>query len=259
MEPVQFDTNRSCTVLELICHNMHEQGAESPQLHMKNKFDLPLDRPSLLAALDHSLRSPLNSIFHHSELLLMGLEGDISEAVRADVQTIADEAQALNSVLQRLLLWVQLEASGPARSRVNIARLTRTAIREAQSAIDRAGKQLVSNIVDQVILVLADEKVLYQIVLSLLLHSAEDRESPHIAVTLQSENDSVLLIIGNGPMTAANTPKAKLGGGTIADLLLSSVLVEQMGGQLTISQSSASNQAIGLHFPRITEAVDSIP
>src|SRR5215471_5785838 len=93
------------------------------------------ERKRLLEMLDHSLRSPMNAILHHSELILMGIEGEISEAVRADVQTIADEAQALTDVLQRLLMWVQLQASGLARERINITGLIRTAIGNAQSDV----------------------------------------------------------------------------------------------------------------------------
>jgi len=224
---------------------------------MKNESNLPLDHQNLLAMLDHSLRSPLNSIFHHSELLLMGLEGDISEAVRADAQTISDEAHALNSVIQRLLTWVELEASGLTRARINIARLTRAAIGDIQSEIMRSGKQLINHFPDQDIEVLADEKALYQIILGLLYHFIEGGESPHINVTLQAENNSVLLSIDNDRTSTTNKPQ--LGGRTIADLLLSSILVEQMGGQFIISQPSGSDQVISLHFPRIMDAVDSIP
>lgn len=215
---------------------------------MNDESDLTLDRQSLLATLDHSLRSPLNSIFHHSELLLMGLEGEISEAVRADVQTIADEANALNSVLQRLLKWVQLAASGLTRERINIARPIRAAIGDAQSDIDRTGKQVISNVADQDIQVVVDEKALYHIVLGLLFHFIENGGSPLINVTLQVEDRSVLLIVSNDPITT-DSSKPRIGDRTIADLLLSSIVVEQMGGQLVLSQSSGGGHVIRLFFP----------
>jgi signal transduction histidine kinase len=226
---------------------------------MNDKSDLTLDRQGLLAILDHSLRSPLNSIFHHSELLLMGLEGEISEAVRADVQTIADEAQALNTVVQRLLIWVQLEASVLTQERINIAHPIRTAIGDSQSEIDRAGKQITSNVGDKDFRVLAYEKALYQIVLALLFHFIENGESQRIYVTLQAENGSVSLNVSDDRVTGPDSPKPRFGSRTSADLLLSSILVEQMGGQLIMSQPSSGKYAIGLLFPRITESDDSIP
>jgi len=226
---------------------------------MKDDSNQTLERQRLLEMLDHSLRSPMNAILHHSELVLMGIEGEISEAVRADVQTIADEAQALNAVLQRLSMWVQLEASGLSRERINITRLIRTALGTAQSEVDRAGKRFISNIADQDIQVLANEQALYQIVTRLLVDLIETGESPRINVTLRAENSSVSLSIGSDGVSTTDSSKARLGDQMVADLLLSSILIEQMGGQLITSGTSGSNQVIRLLFPRLMETVDSIP
>lgn len=225
---------------------------------MNGQSNVTLDRQKLLAKLDHSLRSPLNSIFHHTELLLMGLEGDLGDVVRADIQTISDEAHALNGVVQQLLLWMELAAAGLTREHINFARPIRAAIRDLQAVIDRAGKQIISDVIDQDIQILADEKAIYQIVTGLLVHVIETSESPGIKITLQAENQLASLKVSTDQATSAASPKPEFASRVITDLLLSSLLVEQMGGQLS-SEASGSSYAIGLVFPHAAKAADSIP
>ena len=99
-----------------------------------------LDRKNLLAQLDHSLWSPLNAIYHYSESMLLGMDGDLSETARVNVQTIFDKAQSLHTALKKLLAWLPFEAVGLIPASINIAYVLNQAI--SMASMNFAGGQI---------------------------------------------------------------------------------------------------------------------
>lgn len=63
-----------------------------------------------LASMSHDLKSPLNSIIGFSELLLKGIEGEMNEEQREDIQIIHDSGEELLSIINNVLDYARLEA-----------------------------------------------------------------------------------------------------------------------------------------------------
>jgi hypothetical protein len=61
-----------------------------------------------LASMSHDLKSPLNSIIGFSELLLKGIEGELNEEQREDIQLIHDSGEELLSIINSVLDYARL-------------------------------------------------------------------------------------------------------------------------------------------------------
>jgi signal transduction histidine kinase len=68
---------------------------------LKNEF---------LSNMSHELRTPLNSITGYAEILLLGVEGDLDEEMRMDVQAIYDNGVHLLNLINDVLDLAKIEA-----------------------------------------------------------------------------------------------------------------------------------------------------
>lgn len=63
-----------------------------------------------LASMSHELRTPLNSILGYTEVMLLGLNGDLDPETQEDVQAIYDNGQHLLSLINDVLDVAKIEA-----------------------------------------------------------------------------------------------------------------------------------------------------
>jgi len=96
-----------------------EQGATALQIARLNDESLrtaerlkEVDRlkSEFLASMSHELRTPLNSIIGYTEVMLMGLDGEIDPELREDVQAIYDNSQHLLNLINDVLDLAKIEA-----------------------------------------------------------------------------------------------------------------------------------------------------
>ena len=67
-------------------------------------------KSEFLANMSHELRTPLNSIIGYSEMMLMGLNGELQEEMTDDVQAIYDNGKHLLAVISDILDLAKIEA-----------------------------------------------------------------------------------------------------------------------------------------------------
>ncbi|HNB53199.1 MAG TPA: GAF domain-containing sensor histidine kinase, partial [Anaerolineales bacterium] len=67
-------------------------------------------KSEFLANMSHELRTPLNSVIGYSEVLLMGLDGELSSEAQTDIQAIYDNGRHLLSLINDVLDLAKIEA-----------------------------------------------------------------------------------------------------------------------------------------------------
>jgi signal transduction histidine kinase len=65
---------------------------------------------TFMSSMSHELRTPLNSIIGFSEVLLMGISGDLPDEAQADVQAILDNGNHLLGIINDLLDLAKVES-----------------------------------------------------------------------------------------------------------------------------------------------------
>ena len=67
-------------------------------------------KSEFLANMSHELRTPLNSIIGYTDVLLMGLDGELDGEVKDDLEAIHDNGQHLLSLINDILDLAKIEA-----------------------------------------------------------------------------------------------------------------------------------------------------
>ncbi len=67
-------------------------------------------KSEFLANMSHELRTPLNSVIGYSEVLLMGIDGELSTEAQTDIQAIFDNGRHLLSLINDVLDLAKIEA-----------------------------------------------------------------------------------------------------------------------------------------------------
>jgi len=96
-----------------------EQGAvalriarlyEEIQTHAERLHQANVRQSEFLSSMSHELRTPLNSIIGYTEIMLMGIDGELDPETQQDVQAIYDNGQHLLRILNDILDLAKIEA-----------------------------------------------------------------------------------------------------------------------------------------------------
>jgi PAS domain S-box-containing protein len=88
---------------------LEERGQELAEANMSLE-ELSRHKSQFLTDMSHELRTPLNSIIGYTKLMLDGLEGEINEEQRQDLQTVYNNSKNLLSLINDLLDLAKIEA-----------------------------------------------------------------------------------------------------------------------------------------------------
>jgi signal transduction histidine kinase len=251
-----------------------EQAATVTQLR-----DLDRLKSSFLANMSHELRTPLNSILGFTDVMLEGLDGELTEYMDNDLRLIQKNGQHLLHLINDVLDMAKIESGRmnlhPEIFKVHsvldeVVSITSTLASEKNLAlfIDEAS--------DREIEIYADNTRLRQVVINLVNNSIKFTEKGKISVGTKPIDGGRLLItvkdtgIGIPPdkleaifqeFTQVDTSTTRKVGGTGLGLPISRRLVEMHGGRLWAESTGIEGEGSTFYVElpveaRITEVIE---
>lgn len=233
------------------------------QLQMAEKLrEVDRLKTDFLARMSHELRTPLNSIIGFADVLLMGLDGDLTERMIEDLQLIRGSGYHLRDIIGDILDMSRIEA-GRLELTYETFDMRRTAtelMATAAPLAEQKGLALRLDIDERIGLVSADRTRLRQVLWNIVGNAVKFTDHGGITVTIRPENGDVLFCISDTGIGIApenlprifdhfsqveGTQRPSIGG-TGLGLSISKSLVELHGGRLWVE--SRLGEGSTFHF-----------
>jgi signal transduction histidine kinase len=251
-----------------------EQAATVTQLRELDRL-----KSSFLANMSHELRTPLNSILGFTDVMLEGLDGDLTEYMDNDLRLIQKNGQHLLHLINDVLDMAKIESGRmnlhPEKFRIHsildeVTSITSTLASEKNLAL------FIEEDSDQEIEIFADNTRLRQVMINLVNNSIKFTEKGKIVLRASQLDGARVLItvkdtgIGIPPeqledvfqeFTQVDTSTTRKVGGTGLGLPISRRLIEMHGGRLWAESTGVSGEGstFFVELPieaRITEVIE---
>ncbi len=210
-----------------------------------------LDRlkSSFLANMSHELRTPLNSILGFTDVMLEGLDGDLTEYMDNDLRLIQKNGQHLLHLINDVLDMAKIESG---RMNLNIETCNMNDVMEDVIRITSslANEKNIALYIDpesdKEVAITVDRTRLRQVLINLVNNSIKFTDKGSVSVRATRQQENVLLCvkdtgIGIPPahlesvfqeFTQVDTSTTRKAGGTGLGLPISRRLIEMHGGRL---------------------------
>ncbi|MEW6403139.1 MAG: ATP-binding protein [Chloroflexota bacterium] len=211
-----------------------------------------LDRlkSGFLANMSHELRTPLNSILGFADVMLMELDGPLTQNMNEDLRLIQKNGQHLLHLINDVLDMAKIESG---RMNLNPERFKlHNALEEVNSITSTLASEknlslLIEPDSDRDIEIYADSTRLRQVMINLVNNAIKFTEHGKVAIRAIKKDDATVLItvkdtgIGIPPeklelvfqeFTQVDTSTTRKAGGTGLGLPISRRLIEMHGGRL---------------------------
>jgi signal transduction histidine kinase len=251
-----------------------EQAATVTQLRELDRL-----KSSFLANMSHELRTPLNSILGFTDVMLEGLDGQLTDYMDNDLRLIQKNGQHLLHLINDVLDMAKIESGRmnlhPERFKIHsvldeVTSITSTLASEKNLSL------FIEESSDQEIEVYADNTRLRQVMINLVNNSIKFTEKGRISICAKPMDGARLLIsvkdtgIGIPPdkldavfqeFTQVDTSTTRKAGGTGLGLPISRRLVEMHGGRLWAESTGIDGEGSTFHVElpleaRITEVIE---
>jgi len=222
-------------------------------------------KSEFLAMMSHDLRTPLNAIGGYSELLAMGVRGEVNEAQLADLERIRRNQQHLLNLVNDVLSFSRLETGEIPLTIVPMPLVQTvrplTSVIEPQAAKRGIKCQFVGD--EAEVTVLADSERVEQILINLLGNALKfTKEGGAVSMRCYQTADRGMTDVAD---TGIGIPEAKLGiifdpfvqvdanrgkrDGVGLGLAISRKLARAMGGDITVKSVEGHGATFTLSLP----------
>jgi PAS domain S-box-containing protein len=225
-------------------------------------------KSEFMANMSHELRTPLNAIIGFSEVLMDGIDGEISDVQKIDVTHIHDSGVHLLEIINDILDLSKIEAG-----KMDLVReeLDLNAVMAGLTPIARSmikGKDIIlrTQIDENLPTIIADSKRLKQIILNLLSNAAKFTEEGEIIIKAGLAEDKYFMITvtdtGIG-IKEEDMPKVfekfrqidmsstRNKGGTGLGMAITKKLVDMHGGTISLDSSVGVGTTFSVKIPLI--------
>jgi light-regulated signal transduction histidine kinase (bacteriophytochrome) len=195
------------------------------------------DHTELLRDLHHAVNSPLSSIFNLTEMLLLGIEGEMSAEVRQDVQTIADDAQRLHRASEGLLEFIGMVTADRPVQPIDVGEL----LNVIGNGLDLSLTVQLPTIT-QPLLMLGNKDALRLIFQKLITSLMRGDQSTTLTIDVHPDDDLILFSISRDEIREATHDKRDFA--SSLDLLLCEHLLRLQGGALWFDTSAPTQKTL---------------
>jgi signal transduction histidine kinase len=151
----------------------------------------------LIANASHELRTPLNAILGYANLMLRGVQGEVTSRQQTSLQRIDSNAQHLLALINEMLDLAVTDA-GKMRPRItsfDVGQLLRETLEELEPVIGQAQLPVYANWNVEVPPITSDRRMVKQIILNLVTNALKFTKHGEVRIGLALVSDRVRLTV----------------------------------------------------------------
>ncbi len=232
-------------------------------------------KQEFMASMSHELRTPLNSIIGYSEVLLDGVDGDLTEDAEEDVEAIYTSGKHLLNIINEILDLAKIDAGlmELRRTEADMRKLLEEIVHSSQILVKEKPVELRLVEEQAIPTVLIDPLRMNQVMLNLLSNAIKFTEQGSVSVHYGLADANTVLIevrdTGVGmseehlgliferfrQVDGSTTRRA---GGTGLGLAITRQLIEMHGGQIGVQSTLDEGSTFWFTIPTYVAAEEQI-
>jgi signal transduction histidine kinase len=222
-------------------------------------------KSEFLASMSHELRTPLNSIIGYTEIMLMGIDQELSEETMEDVQAIYDSSQQLLAIINDVLDLARIEAGRleMEMQRVEVADIISAAQKSAEGLLVDDVVEFIVEAEEDLPTIWGDQRRIDQILNNLVSNAIKFTEEGHVALRAYAEDHRICLAVEDTGVGIAeedmdriferfeqlNQTVTKQRQGTGLGLAITRELVQLHGGTLEVESELGKGSTFIVRLP----------
>lgn len=245
--------------------SLEEQAVSEREIADKLR-DVDRLKSQFLANMSHELRTPLNSIIGYSEVLLDGVDGELTPDAEEDVQAIHNSGKHLLSLINEILDLAKIEAGEMRLDRkpLDLVTQVKEIVQTAQVLVK--DKPVVLEMVQEteIPLVNADQIRLRQIIWNLVSNAVKFTESGSVRIHLNRTDKNTVAVVVKDTGVGISKDKVdsvferfsqvdgsstRRAGGTGLGLTITKQLVELHNGEIFVESELGSGSTFWFTMP----------
>ncbi len=154
-------------------------------------------KSEFLASMSHELRTPLNSIIGFSRVILKGIDGPLTEMQKTDLTAIYESGRHLLNLINDILDLSKIEAGKMEFifEQTDLREVIQGVLTTATALVKDKPIKLISDVPDDLPMILADTRRIRQVILNLVGNAAKFTEKGHIRVSATYNEREVIIAV----------------------------------------------------------------
>lgn len=223
-------------------------------------------KTEFLASMSHELRTPLNSIIGFADVLLSGIDGELSDRMEEDINLIRTSGYHLRDLIGDILDMSKIEAGRVELQyeTVNVQKLFEDVVNSARISADKKEIALEYHLEDDIDTIVADRTCLRQILWNIVGNAIKFTDEGSVKISAEMRNKAFYCYVrdtGIGihdedipivfeQFRQVDASKASPQRGTGLGMPISKRLVELHGGQIGLQSHPGAGTTFWFSIPQ---------